>query len=857
MCNKPNESEIIYPLIEQTSNKLHLLLICVVLVLATIIAYEPVRHNDFVDYDDVSYVTKNPRVNSGITLESAVFFFTNSHCGMWHPLTSWSFMLDCQLFGLNPFWHHLTSLLFHIANTLLLFWVLIRMTGALWPSALVAAAFALHPLNVESVAWLAERKTVLSGFFCLLTIAVYIRYSERPAIGRYLLVFLVYGLCIMTKPVVVTLPFILLLLDYWPLRRFRWGFQNEAKDLPQHEPVGLSCQESSAWRLVGEKVPLFILAGVLSIITFVTQQRVGSVVPIEIWPLNLRIANAPVSYISYIGKMIYPSRLAVLYPLPFDGLPLWQLIVSLLILAAVSAGVIYTARQRRYLVVGWLWYLGTLVPVIGLVQSGDQAMADRYFYLPGVGIFIMLAWSAAALFAKWRFSKIEVGASFGLVLAILLMCTRTQVRYWRNNFALYGHALGVTKNNYKMRGLYGLALLEDGQPEKAIPHFRQALQMRPEYYDAREYMGMALLDIGKDLTQEGKSDEAIKYFTSAIQIDPKNAESHNSIGAELIKVNKINEAIEEFHEALRLEPNYSEAYNNLGVAWAAKAEFEQAIVHYDKALSIEPGNAEIHNNLGSALVQQGKIDQAIEHFREALKLEPENYNAHNNMAVMLFKKNRIDEAIVHWTEALRLKPDWAEVRSNLNKLIKRNKQEENIARYSEMLRRNPDDPNTHQALATELYRQGKIDEAIAHWLEAAKQKPDWAEVQNSLGTAFYQQSKPKDAVKYWSEAIRLKPDWPEPQNNLAWLLATAEDEKLHNPAEAVRLAERACELSDYNQPGMLDTLGVTYAAAGRFTEAVKTAEKGIELAQQTKQETLAEDIQNRLELYRMNKPYRD
>jgi tetratricopeptide (TPR) repeat protein len=741
---------------KQNPDKLYIFLICAGLVLATLVAYEPVRKSDFVDYDDDAYVTKNPQVNSGITRESLVFFFTNSHGGMWHPLTSWSFMLGCQLFGLNPFWHHLTSLLFHIVNALLLFWVLKRMTGALWPSVFVVAAFALHPLNVESVAWVSERKTVLSCFFRLSTIAVYIRYSERPAIGRYLLVFLVYGLCIMTKPVVVTLPFVLLLLDYWPLHRFHWGFQNGAEDLPQHEPVGVSCQKLSVWRLVGEKVPLFILAGILSVITFVAQQRVGSVVPTEHWPLNLRIANALVSYISYIGKMIYPSRLAVLYPLPLGGPRLWQTIVSLLILAAVSAAVIYTARQRRYLIVGWLWYLGTLVPVIGLVQSGAQAMADRYFYLPGVGIFIMLSWFAAELSAKWRLSKIEVGMPVGLVFAILIFCTRMQVRHWRNNFTLFGHAAAVTKNNYIMRTYYGWAFLDDGQPEKALRHFREVLRVRPRYSEAREYMGMAFLDIGKDLALEGKSDQAIEYFTGAIKTDPNNAESHNNLGAELVKVNRIDEAVEEFHEALRLEPKH--------------------------------------------------------------------HQVHNNLAVVYFKQGETDKAIAHWTEALRLKPDWTEVRKNLIRLAQRKKRrEEAIAQYIQMLQRNPDDPNVHDKLARVFYRQGKIEQAIKHW----------------------------------TKAIGLKLDWAEVHNNLAWVLATIEDEKLRNPAEAIRLAERACELSEYRQAEMLDTLGVAYAAEGRFAEAVKAAEKGIELARQAEDEKMIDDIRSRLELYKINKPYRD
>jgi len=456
------------------SDKRYALLIYVVLILSTLIAYEPLRHNDFISYDDYTYVTKNPNVTGGITRKSVLWAFTGHHFYMWHPLTSLSHLLDCQLFGLDPRWHHLTSLLLHIASTVLLFMIFKKTTGMVWPSAFVAAAFALHPLNVESVAWAAERKTVVSGLFWMLTLATYIRYAERPSIASYMLVIFVYGLTIMTKPVVVPLPFVLLLLDYWPLGRFRWSYTSKDSSLPKSAEIRF--QASPLSRVLTEKIPFFILAAILSITTFLVQKGGGAVLQAERLALSYRIGNALVSYVRYIGKMIYPSRLAILYPHPANRLPLWLPIVCFIILAIVSAGIIYTFRRQRYLVVGWLWYLGILVPVIGLVQVGSQAMADRYTYLPAIGIFIMVAWGAVELLSRWRYRRICLGISAGCLFVALLICTRTQVKYWRNNLTLYEHVLSVTENNAIIHNSYGCALFEDNRLDESVNHFKKPLQ---------------------------------------------------------------------------------------------------------------------------------------------------------------------------------------------------------------------------------------------------------------------------------------------------------------------------------------------------------------------------------------------
>jgi hypothetical protein len=412
------------------------ILICAGLVLATIVAYEPVRYNGFINFDDDVYVTENANIKNGFTKQSTAWAFTTQRASNWHPLTWLSHILDYQFFGLNPLGHHFTSVAIHIINSLLLFYVLKKMTqhyfektngeqnadsyitqkpsekmlllpqnsAGLWPSAFVAFLFALHPLHVESVAWVSERKDVLSTFFGFLTILAYVQYTRRPSVLRYTPVVILMTLGLMAKPMLVTLPFVLLLLDYWPLKR----------------PVKL--------RLLLEKVPLFVLSVVSSVIKYTVQKAGGAVTQAEILPLGERVSNALVSYISYIGKMIYPAGLAVLYPHPQAGLAFWKVVSAAVLLVVITLWTIYDARRRMYLLIGWLWYLGTLVPVIGIVQVGHQAMADRYTYLPAVGIFIMVAWFTAELLGKTRASRIVLTAFSVLILAALLICTRIQIR---------------------------------------------------------------------------------------------------------------------------------------------------------------------------------------------------------------------------------------------------------------------------------------------------------------------------------------------------------------------------------------------------------------------------------------------
>src|SRR5208337_2953688 len=462
------------------------------LTAATLIAFWQVNHFDFINYDDPSYVTENFHIQHGITTEAIRWAFTTGHSSNWHPVTWISHMLDVELFGLKPRWHHLTNLLFHIANTLLLFFVFNRMTKATWQSAFVAALFALHPLHVESVAWVAERKDVLSTFFWMLTMGAYIHYVEHPRFTSYLAVFTFLTLGLMAKPMLVTLPLVLLLLDYWPLRRFEQ--KTSAQEIPAeiNKPVSASKRKEKSsrkqtvqaivkeakpadrryqWALVRplliEKMPFFALAALSSIVTFIAQRKGGAVASLEGIPPGARIANAFVSYIVYIGKTIWPDNLAVLY-LYAGWWPLWQVMGAVLLFIAVTLIVIREAKRFPYLATGWLWFAGTLVPVIGIVQVGRQALADRYTYVPFIGLFIMAAWGIPELLKNWRYRKEALAASSALIFICLFIFTWTQAGYWRNSMALYDHALEVTSQNDIVYTNRGVAYAKLGNRSQAI-----------------------------------------------------------------------------------------------------------------------------------------------------------------------------------------------------------------------------------------------------------------------------------------------------------------------------------------------------------------------------------------------------
>jgi tetratricopeptide (TPR) repeat protein len=684
------------------SPKFQLVLISAGLVLLILAAFEPLRHNDFISYDDDFYVTSNRYIQSGITRESVAWAFTTGHQANWHPLTWLSHMLDIELFGLNPLGHHLHNLLLHTVSTVLLFWLLHNMTGAVWRSAFVAMAFGIHPLRVESVAWAAERKDVLCALFWMLTIAAYLYYAKRGGINRYLLVVLCFGLGLMAKPMIITLPIVLLILDFWPLGRIR-------KSADKKQRYGY--RPASVWGLAAEKIPLFILTFASCIVTYLVQQHKGSVDSNSL--STHHITNALVSYVGYLGKIFWPVNLAVLYPYSDNGFAWWQPIVFFLVLAVWSGFVIVRFHKQPYLAAGWFWYMVTLVPVIGLVQAGIQAMADRYTYLPSIGIFIILAWSVVEFSAKWRYQKILMGILSGLAAIAMVVGTRTQLTYWKDSITLFKHTLAVTHDNYM------------------IHH-----------------------NLGWILTKQNKFDEAVEQFNKTLQIQPDFPEANISLAAILIIRNQFDKAMALLQTALKMKPDDAAIHFNMGLIFEARQKFDEAIHAYGQAVRLDRNNSDAFNHLGGLKREKGLLDEAAECFRQSIRIAPAHAEAHYNLAVVLQMQGRIEEAVG-------------------------------------------------------CYRQ----------------------------------------------TLQLEPNFIMALNNLAWTLSTSPDSKIQKPAEAVQLARKACELTSLKNFSTLDTLAVAYAAAGRFKEAVETAQKAIDLANAAGQTDLASRIEQRLKLYQAAKPY--
>lgn len=634
--------------------RIHPRVIGLALALVTLLAYLPATQHGFLNYDDDAYVTANATVQDGLTVAGIKWAFTGCHVSNWHPLTWLSHMVDCNLFHLNPAGHHLVNILFHAANTFLLFILIRRMTGTLWPAATVAALFGWHPLHVESVAWVAERKDVLSTFFGLLALLAYERHAREKNRWNYGWALCFFALSLLSKPMLVTLPMLMLLLDYWPLQR-----------LPKNNLL----------RLLLEKLPFIFLAAILCVVTFLAQRN-EAVASLQRVSLALRLENSTVSYVDYLSKTFWPVDLAAFYPLPKE-IPWLQVVVAFVVLSAISTVAWLAGRRQPYLRVGWLWYLGTLVPVIGLIQVGDQALADRYTYFPLIGIFIVLTFTFADFARHIQLSQSFTTTLAGLILISCLATTENQLRYWRDSETLFTHALAVTHDNPLVHLNLGAALQQQQRTAEAMAEYRKTLQLDPAQHEAYN-------NIGRILHDEGKPAEALPYCLMAARLDPKTSASHDSLGIVLAELGRFAEAHAQFAEAVRLDANYAPA----------------------------------HFQIARALLMQGRDAEALKPFREAVRLDP------NNVPMLLY-----------------------------------------IARVM-----------------------------------AADKIPD-----------------------------------------------------ARDGTEAVRLALHAQQLMGDNQPVALDTLAMAYAEAGRFVDAVQTAQQAVKLAQSG---DLAA-MRQRLELYQKQQPWRE
>ena len=596
-------------------------LICLSLAAVTFAAYEPVLHNDFVNYDDNLYITENTHATGGITADSVIWAFTQPHSYMWHPLTSLSHILDCQLFGLNAHWHHFVSLLFHIVSALLVFMIFTNMTGTIWPSAFIAALFALHPIQVESVAWAAERKTVLSGLFWFITIFVYIWYAKRPSIRRYILLLVVFGLCIMTKPIVVTLPFALLLLDYWPLNRFTAEHTKIAEEKNKiNSAHSLVSAVRQAGQLILEKIPLIALSAVLSVITFLTQVKSNTVLNISALALNDRIANVFLSYTRYIGKLFWPLNLAVFYPFDVNIFAPWQLATCFLLFFIITIFVLRFGRDRRYLLVGWFWFVGTLVPVIGFVQVGLQALADRYAYISFTGLFIIIAWGLPELLSKWPKRNIALGLSMATALITLGICTHQQVSLWNNSYTLFSHIIQVTQNNYIAYNNLGAAYNGMGRYQDAIECYKQATTINTNFADA-------FVGLGVTYGKLGRWQNEVEAYKQAIELKPGYAEAYYDLGAAYKDLGRHEDALEAYKQAIKIKPDYAEAYNNLGVTCFQLGRYQDAIGAYKQAIKIKTDFALAHYALGIAYLATGDKNSALEEYKILKTMDTEKANS--------------------------------------------------------------------------------------------------------------------------------------------------------------------------------------------------------------------------------------
>jgi tetratricopeptide (TPR) repeat protein len=738
-------------------------LLATVLVLVTLALYWPATRYDFIGLDDPQFVTDNPHVQDGLSWADVKWAFGNTDRAVsWVPLLWLSHQLAWQLFGANPWGHHLINVLLHAANTALVFLVFRRMTAATWRSLILAALFGLHPLRVESVVWVTERKDVLSTLFFLLTLLTYVQYAQEPGarskqqgisapliLAPYCWSLFFFACGLMSKPMLVTVPFVLLLLDYWPLGRV----------------TGDERWVTRIRHLVFEKIPFFGLATVASVVTFVAQKTGGAVAQLENLPLGARMGNALISYCRYLEKSFWPMDLAVFYPHPGNWPPAEVLLAGGLLLG-VTGLFIVLGRRYPFMLTGWLWFCGMLVPVIGLVQVGEQSMADRYTYLPSIGVLILVVWSAHELTSRWRHQRIILLAAGLTVVVLCIKLTQRQLGYWRDEEMLFRHALTVTQDNYLAYKALGDALFNKGQIDEAIDQYNEAIQLKPYFVNAYYTLGIALL-------KEGRTDAAIRQFQEAIRFKPAFADAHNALGSAWLGKGRIDEAIRQFQEAIRLKPDDADARYNLGNAFRRTGQIDEAIRQFQKVIRLTPNDASAHNNLGTVLGMQNQIEKAISQFQEAIRLKPDYAYAHYNLGNALLLANQTNSAINQFQEAIRLEPNdtfalnalgylWVEHGENL---------EQARAMLEKAVQLAPRNAPFLGNLGWALLKLNRPGEALDCLLKSVENsdKPD-AALYDHLGDAYAALNQPDKAAEAWRKSLSVEPN-PRVQKKLGDLSA--------------------------------------------------------------------------------------
>ena len=780
------------------------LLISLLLVLSTLVVYWRVQRNEFVNYDDPTYLTLNPWIQNGLTWAAVKWSFTTLYFNFWHPLTWLSILLDVQLFGLDPGMHHISAVFYHITSALLLFHTLRSITGSLGKSAMVAGLFALHPLHVESVAWASERKDVLSALFWMVTLLVYSFYVKRPTWKRYLLVGFVFVLGMMAKPMLVTLPFVLLLLDYWPLGRMRcrWISWRSPK-IP----------DASARRLILEKVPFLILSAFFSVLAYIAE-RDEAVVPFDKLPLLTRVLNGFLSYVDYIQKTVVPVNLSVHYTY-YLPVPLVPALSCAFLLLLVSAGAVVFVRRRPYWFVGWFWYLGVLVPVIGLVQLGGFSKADRFTYIPTIGLYLALVWGAGDLFRNCR-RGVLIGAGI-LILLVYSVLTYIQIGYWRDNITLYEHALKATREGPLAQNNLGVALMDKGRLAEAEAHYLEALRLRPQY-----------------------------------------SEAHNNLANVMKRRREFPGAILHFRAAISLDPEFFEARFNLANLLSDQGDFPNAERQYLEAMKLRPRLPVVCFNYGNLLLKSNRLAEAASRFWQALTLDPNYTEASHNYNQVQLVRDKLPEAADHYLAALKRQPGLAVWHLNYAGLLQaEGKLEEAVGQMREYFRMDPGNPYAEFNLGKALFLAGKLEEAAGHFENVLKAAPQSVDPRFQLARILVLQKKDSQAADRFREVLQLKPDHIQALAGLAWILATSPDSRVRNGGEAVQLAEHASSLTGGKDAESLDRLAAAYAEVGRFSDAIQAGEKALALANASKKSDSVATLEKHLEAYRASKPWRD
>jgi len=778
------------------------------LLLATVAVYGQVKDYEYINFDDPDYVTENILVQSGLTKNNIIRAFHFSQLGdslYYHPLTMLSHMIDCHFFGLSPGAHHLVNVLFHLLNTALLFFILKLMTGQRWQSAFVAALFALHPFNVDTVAWISERKNLLSTSFWLLTLLAYTFYVKKKSMYRYAIVFISMLLGLLAKPILVTIPCVLLLMDLWPLGRIR-----------------LQSSDSlirSNYHLLIEKIPLFLLSALWVHISTISNQRLDFMISTETSPMNLRIENALISYVKYLEKMIWPFDLAVFYPYPSKMFPVWQIVGAAVFLISISFLIFRKWKTLPWLTVGWLWYIGTLFPTIGIMQNGLwPAIADRWMYIPLIGVFIIIAWGVPELFRNWVLKQQILTILTVAIIPVLMLQTWNQCGYWAHSVSLFKHALNVTTDNYIAHINLGSILAEkENSPEKYIKHFNEASRIFPKrsgpYYN-----------LGIIMANQKKISEAIKYFQKSLKLRPDYTAAHFALGNIMAEQGKLPEAIEYYLKALKYFPDFGEVHTNLGNILKRQGKLDESITHYEKAIKIKPKNELAHFNLGNVLTKQYKISEAIPHYLQAIRIKPDFAEAHNSLGNCLENTFKLKEAIGHYREALRIKPEFPDAQNNLGAaLLKEGKTSDAVKHISKALQLDPDFASAHNNMGLALAAQGDFDKAKEHYDNALKIDPSFIEAYNNLGILLYHKNKLQKAINHFQTGLQKMPDNTEMRNNLNIMLNALK--KIDNAIENIKNSLKNSP-DDYR---LNYQLGNMYRKKGEEDKAISQYKKALSL----------------------------